>query len=298
VPDGVYRNAVEIEGRDGDLLLHVEVRVAGDELWVDYAGSAPQQPGGGGNCTFSYTRAHTVYPLKCLLTPAIPNNEGTFKPIHIAAPEGSILNAKRPASVNARTQTGWHIHTLLFASLAPAMPDRVQAGNGLMHSLRAAGHEADGTPFGSYFFTGGGRGAGGQQDGLGHNCFPSSAGNIPVEVFESRSPILVDERTLLPGTGGNGRWQGSPGHRFRLRRLPGPGADVRLYVHPDRLLHPAPGLFGGGPSHVTRVLLNGRDLTGGTGRLTAGEVVLGTDGDVYASEVPGGGGIGSADRPA
>lgn len=294
VPDGVYRNTVAIEGRDADLPLQVEVRVAGDELWVDYAGSAPQQPGGGGNCTFSYTRAHTVYPLKCLLAPSIPNNEGTFHPIHIAAPEGSVLNARRPASVNARTRTGWHIHTLLFGALAPALPDRVQAGNGLMHGLRAAGHEADGTPFGSYFFTGGGRGAGGGRDGLGHNCFPSSAGNVPVEVFEARIPILVEERTLLPGTGGAGRYHGTPGHRFRLRRLPGSGADVRLYVHPDRLRHPAPGLFGGGPSHLTRSLLNGQDLTRGTGHLANGEVVLASDADVYTSEVPGGAGIGKA----
>lgn len=290
--DGVYIGESIVEAPLGDLTLRGAIRIDGDRLSVDFAGSAPEQPGGGMNCTFTYTRAHTVYPLKCLLTPNVPNNEGCFKPISVSAPAGSILNCARTASVNSRTRTGWHIHTLLFSALAEAFPDRVQAGNGLMHPVRAVGTEADGTPFGVHFFTGGGRGAGGGRDGIGHNCFPSSAGNVPIEIFESRAPILVEERAILPETGGTGAHRGAPGHRFRLRRLPGSNADVRLYLHPDRLRHPAPGLFGGGPGNRARVLLNGADLTGGTGFLPKGEVVLATDDDVYTSEAAGGGGIG------
>ncbi|HKG27160.1 MAG TPA: hydantoinase B/oxoprolinase family protein, partial [Thermomicrobiales bacterium] len=186
----------------------------------------------------------------------------------------------------------WHLHTLLFGALAPALPDRVQAGNGLMHAFRAAGTDADGRPFGVHFFSGGGRGAGSATDGLGHTCFPSSAGNIPVEVFEARAPILIEERSLLDDTGGEGRHPGTPGHRVRMRRLPGSNADVRLYVHHDRLRHPAPGLFGGSPGSLTRVLLNGEDLTAGTGHLRTGEVTLATDDDVFTSEAAGGGGYG------
>jgi N-methylhydantoinase B/oxoprolinase/acetone carboxylase alpha subunit len=115
---------------------------------------------------------------------------------------------------------------------------------------------------------------------------------VPIEIFESRAPILVEERAILSGTGGTGVHRGAPGHRFRLRRLPGSNADVRLYLHPDRLRHPAPGLFGGGPGNRARVLLNGEDLTGGTGFLPKGEVALTSDDDVYTSEVGGGGGIG------
>lgn len=292
LPDGTYRNEVTVEAPAGDITLRGEITVSGDELTIDYAGSAPQQPVGGINCTLTYTRAHSVYPMKCLLTPQVANNEGCFTPIHVIAPEGSVLNAKPLAAVNARTQTGWHIHSLIFGALAAAMPDRVQAGNGLMHALFAAGHEGDGRPFGVHFFTGGGRGAGGGRDGLGYNCFPSSAGNVPIERFESRAPILVDERSVMAGTGGSGTFSGTPGHRFRLRRLPGSGADVRLYLHPDRLRHPAAGYFGGGSGNRTRVLLNGEDLTGGSGFLTQGEVVLREDGDVYTSETAGGGGIG------
>jgi N-methylhydantoinase B/oxoprolinase/acetone carboxylase alpha subunit len=293
VPDGVYAHAVASEAPAVDLTLQTAIRVDGDELWVDYAGSAPQQPGGGINCTFSYTRAHTAYALKCLFTPSVPSNEGCFRPIHVSAPAGSILNAYRPASVNGRTRTGWRIHGLLFGALAPAVPERIQAGNGLMHSVRVYGTEADGSPFGAHFFTGGGRGAGGGRAGLGYNCFPSSAGNVPVEIFETRAPILVEERAVLDGSGGDGVYPGTPGHRFRLRRRPGSNAEVRLYLHPDRLRHPAPGLFGGGDGNPTQVLLNDRDLTAGTGVLSHGEVIVANDDDVYTSEVAGGGGIGA-----
>lgn len=291
VPDGVYRNEEAVETPSGDVLLKATIAIEGEEIWVDYAGSAPEQPIGGINCTLTYTKAHTAYPLKCLFTPSIPSNEGCFKPMHISAPEGSILNAGRFAAVGSRTKTGWHSHGLIFGALANAMPDKVQAGNGLMHGLYAAGREGDSDPFTMYFFTGGGRGAGGGKPGPGYNCFPSSAGNIPVEVFESRVPILVEERSIMKGSGGSGALAGTPGHRFRLRRLPGSNAKVRLYLHPDRLRYPAPGLFGGGPGNLTRVLLNERDITNGTGLLANGEVVLASDDDVYTSETAGGGGI-------
>jgi N-methylhydantoinase B/oxoprolinase/acetone carboxylase alpha subunit len=223
----------------------------------------------------------------------VPNNEGCFRPITVSAPEGSILNCRRNASVNARTQTGWHVHTLIFGALAPALPDRVQAGNGLMHACRAAGTNGDGSPFGVHYFTGGGRGAGGGLNGLGYNCFPSSAGNVPVEVFEQRSPIVIDERTIMEGTGGEGELPGTPGFRTQMRRLPGSNADIRFYLHPDRLRHPAPGLFGGGSGNLTRVTFNGRDLTDGTGYLANGEVTITSDDDRFVSEAAGGGGIGS-----
>lgn len=294
VPDGVYRNEAVVEAPAGDLTLRGSVTIASEAIRVDYTGSAPEQPGGGINCTFTYTRAHTVYPLKCLLTPNVPNNEGCFRPIQVAAPEGSILNCRRTASVNSRTKTGWHLHTLLFGALAPALPGRVQAGNGLMHPVRAMGTEADGQPFGVHFFSGGGRGAGGGRDGLGYNCFPSSASNVPIEVFESRAPILIEERVILDGTGGDGAQRGTDGHRVTMRRLPGSGADVRLYIHLDRLRHPAPGLFGGGAGNRTGVFLNGEDLTGGTGHLRSGEVILATDDDVYRSIAAGGGGAGES----
>ncbi|HLT20426.1 MAG TPA: hydantoinase B/oxoprolinase family protein [Thermomicrobiales bacterium] len=290
IPDGVYEADEWIEGNGEPLLLKVAIEVRGDEMHVDYAGSAPQTLGGGINCVFNYTRAHTVYPLKCLLSPRVPNNEGSFKPIHVSAPERSILNALPPASVNSRTKTGWHIHTLIFRALAEALPERVQAGNGLMYTFRAYARDADGNPQNAHFICGGGRGAGYGNDGVTRNCFPSSAGNVPIEIFESRVPLLVEEDTLVDNHG-RGRWSGAPGQRVTVRKLPGYERPVNIYVHPDRLRFPAPGLFGGEASQLNKLLKNGQDLAP-DGRLDNGEIVLTGPDDTFTSIVAGGGGYG------
>lgn len=295
IPDGRYEAEEWVEATGAPIPLRVAIDVRGQDIFVDYAGSAPQILAGGINCTFTYTRAHTVYPLKCLLTPGVPNNEGCFRPIHVRAPERSILNALPPASVNSRTKTGWHVHTLLFRALADAMPERVQAGNGLMYTIRAYARDEDGAPHNAHLICGGGRGAGFGHDGVTRNCFPSSAGNVPIEIFESRVPVIVEEDALEPGSGGTGQWRGAPGQRVTLRRHPSHALPVSFYVHPDRLRFPAPGLFGGGDSLTNQLTLNGQDLAP-NGELPSGEIVLRDAGDRFTSVVAGGGGYGPSDK--
>jgi len=295
VPDGRYAAVELVEGVGEPLELKVAIDVAGDDIFVDYAGSAAQTLGGGINCTLTYTRAHTVYPIKCLLTPAVPNNEGCFRPIHTSAPERSLLNALPPASVNSRTKTGWHIHTLLFRALSDALPERVQAGNGLMYTLRAYARDADGAPHNAHLICGGGRGAGFGHDGVTRNCFPSSAGNVPIEIFESRVPVIVEEDVLEPDSGGAGRWRGAPGQRVTVRRKPGFERPVSIYVHPDRLRFPAPGLFGGSDSRRNLLTMNGEGLAP-DGALAGGEIVLASDEDRFTSVVAGGAGYGPQEQ--
>jgi N-methylhydantoinase B/oxoprolinase/acetone carboxylase alpha subunit len=298
IPDGRYEAEEMVEGVGEPLKLRVTIDVRGSDIHVDYGGSDPQRLGGGINCTFTYTRAHTVYPLKCVLTPSVPNNEGCFRPIHVSAPERSVLNALPPASVNSRTLTGWHMHTLIFRALAPAIPERVQAGNGLMYTIRAYARDAAGNPHNAHLICGGGRGAGQGRDGVTRNCFPSSAGNVPIEVFEARVPVIVEEDQLEPDSGGAGRWRGAPGQRVSLRRHPLHDLPVTFYVHPDRLRYPAPGLAGGADSRRNELLLNDRPLAE-NGRLATGEIILRHASDRFTSIVAGGAGYGDpAERDA
>lgn len=295
VPDGRYEASEMIEGNGEPLELRVTIEVSGTRIMVDYSGTAAQTMGGGINCTFTYTRAHTVYPLKCLLTPNVPNNEGCFRPISISAPERSILHAQPPASVNSRTKTGWHIHSLVFAALAEALPERVQAGNGLMYTLRAYARDADGTPRNAHLICGGGRGAGYGHDGVTRNCFPSSAGNVPIEIFENRVPLLVEENALVPDSGGLGTWRGAPGQRLTVRKLPGHDLPVAVYVHPDRLRFPPPGLFGGNDSQKNTLLMNGDNIAP-DGTMSSGEILLRKPDDTFTSIVAGGAGYGPEDE--
>jgi N-methylhydantoinase B/oxoprolinase/acetone carboxylase alpha subunit len=291
LPDGVYENEVQIDGLGDPLTLRCRVTISGSDLTVDYTGSEAQQARGGINSTLIYTQAHTVYPLKCLLSPDVPANEGTFRPITTMAPEASILNCRKPASVGSRTRTGWHIHALLFGALEPIMPERVQAGNGLMNSVRVYGQEPDGDFYNAHFFIAGGRGASKGRDGIGRNCFPSSARNVPVEVFELRTPVLVRNRSLRPGSAGTGQWRGSYGHQFEVSCLPGYDEPVSLFFDPDRLQFPPRGLAGGEDGPVSALYRNGNHLT--PDEIAAGQVMLVDHRDRFEWHVPGGAGYGN-----
>lgn len=289
-PEGVYASEVWADGLDEPVQLRCQVTVNGDEIAVDFAGSSPQQPRGGINCTLSYTRAHTVYPLKCLFSPAVPANEGTYRPITVHAPPGSILNCEQPASVRSRPRTGWHIHTAIFRALQEILPDRVQAGNGLMQVFNVYGPAGNGEFYNAHFLLAGGRGASQGHDGIGRNGFPSSARNVAVEELELRAPVLVHQRALRPDSAGDGRWRGAAGHHFEIGVHPGHRGPVTLYVDPDRMRFPANGLHGGEDAPLTEIRRNGKALT--LADIASGQLVLNSVADRVELLLPGGGGYG------
>jgi N-methylhydantoinase B/oxoprolinase/acetone carboxylase alpha subunit len=298
LPDGVYRNEIYTDGLGTPLKLAATITIRGDHIHVDYAGTAPQVDRGGLNCTLPYTTGHTLFPLKCLLTPTIPSNEGDFAPVSLYAPEGSILNCKFPASVGLRVNTGWYLHELIFGALASVLPDRVQAGNGLMSSLRAYGIDPAGRPYNAHLFAGGGRGAGGGSDGLSANMFPSSAANVPVEVFELNAPVLVTEKELMADSAGAGTLRGWPGQRLSLAKLPTYPLSVSVYFHPARLSTPAKGLFGGREALSSRLIFHDEVITDDPAAFTEGTVTLEKDTDVLTYEISGGAGIGDPSQRA
>ncbi len=291
LPDGVYQSEVFADGLDQPIRLVCTITVDDDEILIDYEGSDPEVSRGGINCTLTYTQAHTVYPLKCLLSPNVPANEGTFRPFTIKAPEGSILNCNVPASVGSRTRTGWHLHPLIFGALESVMLDRVQAGNGLMHSVHVYGQEEDGHFFNAHFFAAGGRGASNGRDGIGRNCFPSSARNVAIEVFESRVPVVVHDRNLRPDSAGEGAWRGAFGHKIVFSPLPGYERPLSFFLNPDRLRFPPTGLAGGQDGPRTEIRLNG-DLLG-LDEIGSGQITLNSVADRFELSVPGGAGYGA-----
>jgi len=290
LPNGIYENDVWADGLDKPVHLHCRITIDDHDIDVDYGGSDPQQARGGVNCTMVYTRAHTAYPLKCLLSPEIPANEGTYRPITVSANPGSILNCLPPASVGSRTRVGWHIHPLLFGALESILPDKVQAGNGLLHSVNAFGEMGDGAAYNAHFFVAGGRGAGRGRDGMGRNGFPSSARNVPVEVFEARAPVIVRTRSLRPGSAGSGQWRGSYGSSLEMSVHPDHDRPVSLFLDPDLLRYGPPGLAGGHDGPLMKIELNGRVLS--FDDMSSGQVTLSSTAETLRILVPGGGGYG------
>ena len=291
IPNGVYENQLLTDGYGPDDPVHLRCRilVEDDHIIADYTGSDPQRMGGGINAPLVYTTAHTIYTFKCLLAPTVPNNEGTFRPLSVVAPPGSILNCTPPASVNSRTQTGWHLHALIFGALVDALPGQVQAGNGLMFALSAYGQDETGRTYNAHLFAAGGRGASRGRDGVARNCFPSSARNVPSEIFESRAPILIRHRSLRPNSAGAGQWRGAFGQEIVVSTLPG-SAPVNCACRPNRLRYPPRGLAGGQDGHHTEVFFNGARMPDEL--LDAGHFTLAHDDDRVTVHVPGGAGYG------
>src|SRR5699024_9976324 len=105
------------------------ITVKDDEMTVDYEGTSPQV-GYGVNNVWNYTNAYTCYPIKCALDPDTPRNEGSYRPIHVKAPKGSVLNAVFPAPVLARQLIGHYLTTVVFGSLKEVIPNQIVADSG------------------------------------------------------------------------------------------------------------------------------------------------------------------------
>ena len=298
IPDGVYHATIQNNPLGQVLTYPVSVAVRGDEIEIDFDGAPPQLPQGGLNSTLNYTAAHATYPLKCMLTPSVRGNAGCYRPFTVKAPYVSVLNPRRPASVNIRTRTGWYIAPNIFRALADAAPAQVQAFTGLPVAANIYGQTQDGVTYSDLLFIGGGQGASQQRDGKSGLLWPTSAANTSIELFETRVPVLVLEKTYLENSGGAGRQRGGLGQRVRFRKLNADGQTALVSVYPEGVGNPTPGLYGGQPGGEARGVVidpQGHLLHDcGTGDL----VSLQTPDEIVEIVIAGGAGFGNPlERP-
>ena len=242
------------------------------------------------NCVLNYTVAFTLFALKAILAPFLPNNEGAMRPITVRAPQGSILNVLRPAAVVGRTSVGQFIPQLVFNALPPVVPQRVLAESGSMPLwwLTLAGHHRDGRPFVVGPTFSGGLGAGSDVDGVSCLTFPANIKNTPVELLETDSPVLVERREFIVDSGRPGRFRGGLGQEFVLR-VPddetAPQGPIVEFLLGGRLATAAQGLRGGQAGAMASVSLNGEAITWGAPYLLH-------PGDRISYRTAGGGGHG------
>lgn len=208
VPNGRYEDSVEIDGFDEPLLIKAVIDVGDRDLVVDYEGSSPQV-GWGINVVYNYTHAYTTYPLKCAISPNIPNNEGSFRPVKVTVPEGCILNAQFPCAVGARHLVGHFLSQAVFGALSKVIPDRVIAdGSAGLWNTQLEGVDLRGERFAYIFFSAGGMGARPTADGLSATAFPSGIRGVPAESIEAVSPVRMLRRELICDSGGAGKYRG------------------------------------------------------------------------------------------
>ncbi len=294
LPDGLYRSEVIVDELDQPLRLVCALEVRGEEIYIDFSGTSPQQPRGGINVTFTFTHGQISYALKATLLPDVPGNDGCYRPIHASAPPGCVLNAQKPASCNQRHRVGAHIFGAVLRALAEVLPDRVIAGSGFLVSTRVFTSAAeDGAMAHCYLFSAGGMGANARSNGISTVQVPALAGAVPVELFEITVPILTVRREFISDSGGAGRQRGGLAQRMELQLLPGFDGPATVAVHAAGQHVPPFGLHGGRGGASAEILRDGVALTRAEKVAVAGALPLTAGAMTVGFDTAAGGGYGS-----
>ena len=217
IPDGHYEFTDRLDNdgvSDEPVPIAAMVTVQGDTITVDFTGSA-QQTRGNVNAVAAVAKSATYYVVRCLMPEDAPMNHGTFAPVTVIAPEGTVVNARQPAAVaQGNVETSQRITDVVFGALATALPDIVPAASqGTMNNITAGGIDPrTGQPFAYYETMGGGMGARPELDGLsGVHTHMSNTLNTPVEAFEYAYPMRVNAYRLRDHSGGHGAARGGDG---------------------------------------------------------------------------------------
>jgi N-methylhydantoinase B len=276
LPDGRFDGADVLETREVELEIRAAVTVSGEEVAIDFAGTAPQHDGNL-NCPLAVTRSACYFVVRCLTAPDLPASGGAFAPVTVRAPEGSLVNARPPAAVAAgNVETSSRIVDVVFAAFGRAFPVPAQ-GQGTMNNVTLGNDR-----FTYYETIGGGQGACPEADGpAGVHVAMSNTLSTPAEALELAYPLRVERHELRRGSGGEGRFRGGDGVVRELRVLEA----CRLSLLSERRSRGPAGAAGGGPGEPGRNLVNGREVPA--------KATLDLEpGDLVRIETPGGGGFG------
>jgi len=285
---GTYHGESRFDVPGGEIItLKTAVTVDADkgEITVDFTGSSDQTTTGI-NVVLNYTHAYSTFAVRSCLNPELPNNTGSLAPINVVAPEGSIVNCRYPAPVNARHVVGMYVPMPILKALYHVMPDRVLAeGSGAVWTIQIQGKRADGREFTSSMFNySGGMGARAGKPGPSATCYPTGVAAVPIEILEAAMPILFERKELRNGSGGAGLQPGGDGQIIAFRMMT--KDEWLLNAVPSRMHDGPEGIGGGMPGAPGAFRINGRDVS------VARKLTMQPD-DTVVLETPGGGGYGT-----
>ena len=282
-----YTDYMDNDGvKDDPIAITADVERKGEQLIIDYS-KTDSQVEGNINAPFAVTFSATYYILRCLVSREYATNHGLYKPLKIITKEGTLVHPVPPAGVAAgNVETSQRITDVMLGTFSQLFPDEIPAASsGTMNNIIIGGLDTKGAQFTYYETIAGGIGA-------GKNYAPPNAKhshmtntrNTSVEVLERYYPLGIEEYSIIPDTGGKGKWSGSNSVRRTVRLL---ADEAILSIQSERRKHSPFGLFGGECGSKGRNLL-----------ITQGETIdlpskvsrrIRKD-DIVVIETPGGGG--------
>ncbi|MCY4114975.1 MAG: hydantoinase B/oxoprolinase family protein [Chloroflexi bacterium] len=293
IPEGTYRGVDHVDDdgiTDDPLRIEATVTRRGDTLEVDFAGTSPQ-PAGPVSATMEMTRSSVMYVAMATIGEDIPKNDAWRRAITVRAPERSLVNAGPPAPVASRVTTCHRIVDAMMQALVQAIPDRVTAGYyGASNICNIGGFDPDtGAPWVHFEIEVGGWGARPTADGLdAYSAHVHNLATTPIEVVESNPRLRVEHYSLLPGTGGAGKFRGGLGLRRDIRVLV---EGARMNLLGDHYKFAPLGMLGGEPGVSGRYVLNpdSKDECRLPNKVSNMPMAAG---DVISMQTSGGGGYG------
>ena len=292
--DGIYTFDDYIEGdsiTDDLIKIAVTVTISGDEVIADFSGTDPEVKGPI-NCRAASTAACVYYVVKCLADPGVPPNSGSYRPIRVIAPEGTLVNSNYPRSVvHSNIITTHRIVDCLLGALLDAAPERVMAAHhGTQNLINIGGvNSREGRLFNYIETYGGGQGALYCQDGMdGVHSHMTNTRNAPVEVLETAYPLRVNRYGLIPDSEGPGRYRGGMG---MVREITVLEPEATLTISSDRNKICPWGVLGGKAASPAACRL--KDKAGNKLLLRSKDTRKVSQGDTIVTMTSGGGGWGN-----
>jgi len=291
LPDGEVECEDVLEDEHGEptIVLRLRMEKRADTLSLDYSGTSPQLsiPL---NAVYGVTLSGAYYVVRAVTGPHIPMNDGSFRPVEVRVPEGTLLNPRRPAPVSGgNVETSMRNADLVLAAFARLAPGRIPAqSGGSMNNVMIGGIDQSGRSWAFYETNGCGMGARPNADGIdGIHVHMTNTLNTPIEAIERDLPIRITAYEFAEGTAGDGRFRGGCGlvRGFELRA----GVATASLLAERHTVRPRGANGGGDASCGTHLLKrSGADAE----RLAAKITVRLQPGDALEIRTAGGGGYG------
>lgn len=261
VPNGKYYGEFGMDNdgiNDQPVTFRVTITVEDEDITVDYTGTDPQAEGSK-NCTMATTYSGTHVAVLWALSGVLPRNSGSFRPIKIVAPEGTLVNPRPPAAVGMCTlPPACAMMAAVLKAFGEAAPERVPAG---FYSVFTAGYGGI-DPRTQRLFIGwcfGALGGGGGYPHRDGDSFVAPISNyngilVPnIETDEMNFPIKTLRHEYIADTGGAGKFRGGNGVDYTIE-FRGVNPDVSVFG--DGAVIPAYGLNGGMEGSLNEGFLN------------------------------------------
>ncbi len=284
--EGTYSVEDWLEHPDGkDIKIKAKLTISDQGIKIDYKGT-DKEIDCPLNAVFGVTLSAVYFVVRTLIGDEIPANHGTFAPISVVAPKGTIVNPTFPHPVGGgNVETSQRNADLIYSAFSEAVPEKVPAASGGSMNNVMIGGINNGKSWAFYETIAVGLGGRKGMDGIdGIHCNMTNTLNTPIEEIERNTPLLITRYEFRVDSSGAGKYRGGSGV-IRCFRMTSDSTIFTILAGRER--HGPWGLFGGKEGEKAVVILQRNNETSRIS--TKGTFQLQKDDEIQIYTAGGGG---------